>query len=375
MENLTRLFVVPTRTDTKDSAASGEALYTYYLEANGLLIEFGSHEISDETQSIQEFTKGTQERIKKLLEAMKTGTEAEVEDYRMGARKIGERYAKTCVPQVVRDFVHELPGDGQHYLYVYAPEHWIPWELIPDGDDFWGDKFIVVRVPVLYYSSDVLNRSVLASSDKPLSMVLNVVGDKVLEDLSADDKDRLGLMSLQNKAAQLSSNLNGDAWEATTVSKVKMGIDSADIVHFTCHGRKDDEEGYYLMLRDEEWNTWPYRLYSGVIATEFPMDDALVFANACATDVATLDYGAMYLQFGQEFFKSGAGAFIGTFAPVPIEGAVRLADKFYEHLLAGETVGRALHSAKTFMRDQHNLFYLFYCLYGNALMRFKQSTP
>ena len=106
------------------------------------------------------------------------------------------------------------------------------------------------------------------------------------------------------------------------------------------------------------------------VQSHLRLDDALVFVNACTSDVTTLHYGT-FKNMGQQFFESGAGTFIGTIAPVPIEQAIQFASVFYEQILAGESVGIALHQAKNEMKRQENPFYLFYCLYGNAYKRFK----
>jgi hypothetical protein len=381
MENLTRLYVVPEVLGPKvdvpapgQSGSSRDARYTYYVEANGLLLEFDSVEISQESENIRYFTDGTQKQLKALMVEMTSSTPTNFGDYLYYVREIGDRYAEAFIPQVVKDFVRDLPGGGAQYLYVYAPQHWIPWELIYDGQSFWGDKCIVVRVPVLKYSSDAQSRSVLASASKPLNTVMNIVGDQVVGNLTAADQSRLALDTLLGSAQHSSSNLQSGTWQPMTISNVRQGIDAADIVHFTCHGRRDEDFGYYLELHATGQNPRAYRLHDRVIKGQFPLDDALVFANACTSDVPSLDYGATYIHFGQEFFESGAGAFIGTLAPVPIDRAVRLAAKFYDYLLAGDSVGKALYSAKADMKADQNPFYLFYCLYGNALRCFAPGT-
>jgi CHAT domain-containing protein len=147
--------------------------------------------------------------------------------------------------------------------------------------------------------------------------------------------------------------------------------EKASILHFTCHGRFDKEDGYYLQLYSAPSHPTLYRLSDLKVQSHIRLDDALVFVNACTSDVPTLNLGTI-INLGELFFKSGADAFIGTTAPVPIPQAVRLADIFYKYLLQGMSVGISLHKAKMDMKAEKNPFYLFYCLYGNAYKRFRR---
>lgn len=384
MNNLTKLYMVSERlgreADVPLPGAPGSALdarYTYYLETNGLLMKAGSIDVEKEIENIKQFTDGTQKELKVLMEEMTSDEPHDFQDYLGYVQEIGIRYSKSYVPPVVSDYVRDLPAGSDHYLYIYAPLHWIPWEILcyeekVEGKKrqvFWGDKCIVVRIPVLEYGGGDPDRSVLASEPKPLTSVVNVVGDDVREDLDAADHPLLSLDALLQSAQNRSCNLQNGDWQPMTVSAVQQVIETAGIVHFTCHGRWDDTFGYYLQLWAAGQHPKAYRLHSRQVQTKFYLEDALVFANACTSDVPGLHHST-FINLGQEFFESGASGFIGTIAPVPIDRAVRLAAKFYEYLLEGESVGASLFKAKCDMKQEENPFYLFYCLYGNALQRF-----
>jgi CHAT domain-containing protein len=226
----------------------------------------------------------------------------------------------------------------------------------------------VVRIPVVDYRHSGQTRSVLDSDPKPIGSVVNVVGDQVRGYVPLAEHPLLALDALLEKALLPSCNFHNGTWTPVTIAKVKQQMASACIIHLTCHGRFDESFGYYLQLSTGE-HPKRYRLYSSLLQSQFYLDDALVFVNACTSDVPTLHYGT-FINLGHEFFESGAGSFIGTIAPVPIQRAVRLADAFYDSLLQGESVGMSLHKAKMVMKEEQNPFWLFYCLYGNALQRF-----
>jgi hypothetical protein len=383
MNSLTKLYLVSERLGHEANVplagapgASLDARYTYYVETNGLLMKLASADVEKDSQNIQQFTDGTQQELKSLMEEMTSGQPSNFEDYLGYVQQIGVRYTSSIVPTAVSDYVQNLPGNGEHYLYIYAPEHWIPWEILSVEETvgnrrrkvFWGDKCIVVRIPVMQYKAQPPTRSVLEPTPKPLTSVVNVVGDEISEELEDADQALLRLNVLLGSAPDKWCNLVNGNWTPMSLTEVQDKIETASIVHFTCHGRTDDT-GYYLQLYASGQNPMAYRLHRGHVGTRFYLQDALVFANACTSDVPNLQYGT-FITLGREFFESGASAFVGTVAPVPIDRAVRLAANFYTYLLAGETVGKSLFKAKTDMKAEKNPFYLFYCLYGNALQRF-----
>src|SRR5262249_32300208 len=92
-----------------------------------------------------------------------------------------------------------------------------------------------------------------------------------------------------------------------------------------------------------------------------------VFANACTSNRPVLTFGK-FNTFGWEFYKCGAGAFIGTLGPVPTVLAIRFAEAFYRELLEQDgrrTLGQAMGAAKEAAAPGRTLFWLLYCLYGD----------
>ena len=95
----------------------------------------------------------------------------------------------------------------------------------------------------------------------------------------------------------------------------------------------------------------------------------LVFANACGSAEAGRHLG----DFGPCFIQLGAVAFVGAFANINKDVAVKFAHRFYEQLLIPEeknkihrTIGQALWQTKKAFSDEgeRDPSYLFYRLYG-----------
>jgi len=374
MEQLTRLLVVSEplgrHADILLPSLESQPIdcrYSFYIEAESFLTRAGIVEIEAEKKNIAAWTEDTQIRLKRLMEEITSANPVQFDDYLMHLKQIGLRYYQ-MMPAKVKEYVKALPRDTVHILYIYAPYHWIPWELIYDGNDFWGDKCVVARIPILDFDANQPSRKVIDPEPCEVSSVLNVIGDEVIEHLPDSERPQLTLDPLCSFVPS-DCNLQNGEWTPMSIADVQSRIETANIIHFTCHGRFDNEFGYYLQLHSQSVQLHSYRLYSSLLRGQFYLNNALVVVNACSSDVPSLQLGS-FTNLGQEFFESGADVFIGTIAPVPIQRAVRLASTFYEHLLLGESVGIALHNAKATMKLEGNPFWLFYCLYGNAFKRF-----
>ncbi|MEM8718809.1 MAG: hypothetical protein AAGE84_05810 [Cyanobacteria bacterium P01_G01_bin.39] len=94
---------------------------------------------------------------------------------------------------------------------------------------------------------------------------------------------------------------------------------------------------------------------------------SFIFANACGSTVPVKAFNE-FSSFGWEFYRQGADIFIGTLGIVPTKYAISFAENVYEELLSKDTqitVGQAIASAKKVAAEQHNFFWLLYCIYGD----------
>jgi len=248
---------------------------------------------------------------------------------------------------------------------VATNEKWIPWELIHDGDDFWGNKFTLARVP------KIPGRGAFSASDGTvqrdpgitrLRKVVNVIGGRLG---SADLITRVRALFV---ALAAGVSIEIAAVERATVAEVFRSVAGADLVHFTCHGYADPRP--MLQLADDQSLT---HSLTPVNLRGLPnLAGSVVFANAC-TSAAVGSFLGELRSFGWEFYKKGAAAYIGTLSLVPAEYAVAFAERFYERLLNGETVGQALHHAKA-GAERESPFWLLYTLYGDPYVRKTRRT-
>lgn len=278
----------------------------------------------------------------------------------MQVESIGNELYDRFVPPELQKAAGTWP-DGA-VVVVATNEEFIPWELIHDGEDFWGSKFVLARVPMIN-RVDELGVRASAPTDtatQPDKKVVNVIGGGIQGE------------PLLSRARILFDALRGAAQviavERGTLADVRAQMDQAELVHFTCHGHGTPI--HCLQLGDASPSA-AMGLLSCLTTKNVDqlgnLAESVVFANACNSGVAALFLGELQ-SFGRAFYRKRAAAFIGTLGSVPIQYAIEFGEEFYEELIQGVTVGEALRRAKRRAR-QENPFWLLYCLYGDPFAK------
>jgi len=173
----------------------------------------------------------------------------------------------------------------------------------------------------------------------------------------------------------------------------RIGIDGAvrlyrdQVVHIACHcaaESSDDIDSYAFHFSDARDNGLVVRLRdlvgdlvrlwrdhrrsgNGALNTTHAAPMPMVFLNACGT--APLD-PTRYLSFLKPFHEMRNPSIIATAGNIPDRIAAAFSRVFYSALLQGQTVGRALHSAKwRLLQDRGNPLGLMYSVHGSANLR------
>jgi CHAT domain-containing protein/Tfp pilus assembly protein PilF len=242
----------------------------------------------------------------------------------------------------------------------------IPWELLHDGSRFLGQHFITGRV--------VRTRQPLASAAaRPLSFPLNalVLADPA-GDLSAAYEEGLAIrdrMELRPDLLQTSFRSDGVGSEF-----LKAKLRRYDLVHFA--GHVDSGEGWRLT---RDWlGAGAVRAMAGTGSMP-----ALIFANGCQsagsrnTQVQGRFQSDLF-DLANAFLVSGVKHYIGTFWDIPDEAGRLFALCFYQELLAGRSVGGAVHAARLSVIEQFgeaSIIWAGYLLYGDPTKVYFPETP
>ncbi len=241
-------------------------------------------------------------------------------------------------------------------IIISTNEQWIPWELMYDGEDFLGKKFIVARYPRISDGKDIPDKSRSENKcEREINRIVNVVGGDV-PNAEADRATHLFSNFLPMESVHLLSK--------QSISALVKALPSTDILHFTCHGHL---EPHLLQIAGDKNKSRIDNLMPDSIKGLPLKIGSLVFANACASTVPVLTFGK-FSSFGWKFYQQGAEVFIGTLGAVPVKYAVNFAESVYSELFKPDeqiTIGQAVARAKDFAANDRNLFWLLYCIYGD----------
>ena len=267
-------------------------------------------------------------------------------------KSIGISLFEQLIPPEVAQRLRELPPGFS--VRVSTNEQWIPWELMHDGQDFWGNKFIIARSP------RVRDRGTLPDINRPESQslrqirgIVNVIGGEVPKS-EAQQASQLFDKVLPSDSVKL--------LEKEPVAVLAKAVSVADVLHCTCHGYLEPP-----MLQIAANRTPAENLCLDTVKILPIKPGSLVFANACSSNSPVKTFGD-FSNFGWEFYWQGADVFIGTLGIVPAKYAVSFAKNVYRELLREDvklTIGQAVAKAKEVAAKEHNLFWLLYCIYGD----------
>jgi len=257
----------------------------------------------------------------------------------------------TLIPPRVGELLASWPADS--ILAISTNEQWIPWELMFDGQGFWGRKYILTRYPRPSDHTKWPEESAEHGDSRVIQKVVNVIGGGLQE----DDSTR-ALRLFDSVAARVEiKNLRERA-----VAELSSAVATTDVLHCTCHGLLNPQ-----LLRVAKDSSRVQNLAPETIRVLPLQVGSLVFANACSSAAAALLFGT-FNSFGWEFYVKGAEVFIGTLGAVPTKYAIEFAETIYAHLFntnQSVSVGQALMLARQEAEKKQNIFWLLYCVYGD----------
>ncbi|MCP4405926.1 MAG: response regulator [bacterium] len=326
----------------------GKLLYTIYASDPD---EYGEWETSSPTlkDDIEEYLRELNAFLADIV-VQGNPQEALWESMCFNLQSLGEHLFNTLIPsQVIERATTWKQGTT---VIISTNEQWIPWELMFDGQDFWGKKFILARYPRLSDRHDHAeeNRPRTHRTKELLSMV-NVVGGGIPQAEAHRVHDFFNQFS--------SSLIVVKNLEHEPVVNLEKSLTGTELLHFTCHGHL---EPHLLQIAQDKSRI--QNLLPQTISKLSLEPGCFVFANACSSTVPVVTFGRFH-SFGWEFYRRGAGIFIGTLGAIPIKYAIPFAESIYQALFSSKTIGQAVAIAKEKAEKERNLFWLLYTIYGN----------
>jgi CHAT domain-containing protein len=142
----------------------------------------------------------------------------------------------------------------------------------------------------------------------------------------------------------------------------------AQVVHFSCHGRMNQQNPSLsaLLLEDDETNFVPAVVITQKSQRGIGSQHPLVFLNAC--QVGGLGAEVSFVTgWPQALLTMGAAAVIAPLWSVGDQSARKIAEQFYSYVIGEKplSLGAALQKIRGQYKTENQLTYLAYLLYGD----------
>ncbi len=261
---------------------------------------------------------------------------------------LGEILAGHLLPPEIRSQL--LTTMGEMNLKIDESLLDVPWEIIHDGEQFWGRKFDIGRSVV--YRSIAEGRTLSPVLVNPSSMLI-VVSDPGGDLSAVHEEGRVLAELLSSKGLSVRLVIN------PTSSELTGYLGSYPMVHFAGHA-VTGEDGPAWSLPDGPFSILKY-------AQMAPMP-FFVFSNTCPGSGGRPSHAAL----AKAMLDSGVRFYVGTLWDVPDGVGLQFAKSFYSFLLSGGTVGAAIRYARNLVASEHgdsDMSWTHYVLYGDPSFR------
>jgi hypothetical protein len=294
------------------------------------------------------------EEIEKL--PLETASEQAIAQKKLEAK--GSELFKQVIPVELQVLLWSLK-DRIKSVEVDSEEPWIPWELCrlqgkQDGRNIDGPFFCEVFT---------MTRWLQAIQPKPTlslkNMALVVPQDSKLPFADSERDYLLSLASAGRQVNRIPANF----------LDVKAALSEGvyDGWHFTGHGGFRPLPNKSAMLLENQEELTPTDL-SDAATSNLGLASPLVFLNACQigrSAMSLTDIGG----WAKSFLEAGAGAFIGAYWSIYDQAANDFAKAFYQNLLGGLEIGRAVQKARQTIKPLGDPTWLAYTVYANPLAK------
>jgi outer membrane protein assembly factor BamB len=247
----------------------------------------------------------------------------------------------------------------------------VPWELLYDGEEFFSLNLSLGRKVYTRLEGIEHHRSEITF---PLK-VLVVANPR--DDLNSAHQEGVSVMEMLK---QLGDRVAVD-FKSTSVTPqmLKLCIRDYDIVHYAGHAEYNQttplQSGW--LMKGGIFSAEDIMAMSNV---NKPMP-ALIFSNACQSgkSVWKIDESSNQQIFGlaNAFLLSGVTHYIGTCRDILDKHSGHFALTFYQNLLNGDSIGKAMQKARLEMLNKFgksSVLWASYLLYGDPSTKYKKKT-
>ncbi len=267
-------------------------------------------------------------------------------------RQMGQMLSREFLTPEIRE---TLLTTGAENLILELDDHTvhIPWELLCIRNEFLCQRFNTGR---RVRTAQEIVSTQKRSLSRPLDMW--IVADPGEDLPAAGSEGEMICKTLDQVNAQAEPLVFADMDPEVRPDEMKERIKEYDILHFAGHAdyhpRNPERSGWHLT--DGSFT-------SGDIAGHQPMP-ALIFSNACQS-ARTGRWQGEHAGLVNAFMLAGVKHYLGTSWEITDEPGSSFARLFYDHLLAGKTVGESVRLARIGCMKGSDISWASYLLYGD----------
>lgn len=272
------------------------------------------------------------------------------------AKKKGLLIYKTLIPKPLRERLKELSGP----LLIRTPLYGIPWEVLYDGEEFWGLRYALGKRIVM--DRAVPARTGSNPGGRPRALI---IGSDPRGDLRFVENEIDSICKTLEDVVDICCVVGTGA---TFDSIMEYLNEEFDLIHYAGHIVQGRQGELALLLAEE-------RQLSAAVIERNIAGHPLVFLNGCASvrgDQAPRveQWEKMLSSVAYAFLFGGAAGVVGTLCDVSDENAAFLATEFYGRVLESVAVGEALRQARLQCRKRrpNSAIWLSMALHGAPLL-------
>jgi CHAT domain-containing protein len=264
-------------------------------------------------------------------------------------QQVIRRLLKKLYDLLISPVLPLLPSSPGHLTIVpYGPLHQLPFHALYDGSRFLIEDYQVNYLPA---SSLLLHLAMRNSKQNDDSIPAEISAGPPLV-LGYSDNGHL--QRVHGEARTIASLLNGDCYleKEATIARLIQQAPSSPIIHLATHGqsRLDAPNFSYVRLADGQLNA--------IDAFRLDLQKCeLVTLSGCETGLSLSGGGDEQLGLSRAFLAAGATSLVISLWPVEDNATNELMQRFYQHLLQGESKVQALRTAQCSLLHQTESMY------------------
>jgi len=334
---------------TEETAVNGQKQLYFRIKSPGLYFnKFGPVILEkDPVKYFQDFFKD--------IEELNLATKEQKEIAQLQLKSKGMELYAALIPEALRKHLWGLK-DRIKTVIINSEEPWIPWEICyfsseenEDTED--GGFFCEIFETSRWLTGTNPPKESISFSN----VALVVPGDSKLP-YANDERD--DLTTLLKKQGCTVMNVRASFLEL--VNNFKKGTNT--LWHFTGHGAvmEGGNPEKTFMILEEGQRFSPENIN---LVKTLGQSNPFIFYNACQIGQSAMGLTGIG-GWAQKFLEVGASGFIGAYWSIYDKAAYQFAMKFYEGMLAGETVARAAQEARRVIKDAGDPTWLAYTVYA-----------